>query len=133
MIRALAFSLVLILMPAQAYETNFSCAIGTRAACLGYGDKVCSSNAKCVSDDAVCFDAYTCGFGGFVCKSKLDDVVNQYDDLARTCRSLAYEHDALVSKYNNLLNQVEVAQNHVESIRRCISRATSLDSARMCR
>lgn len=133
MIRALAFSLVLILMPAQAYETNFSCAIGKRAACLDYGDKVCSSFAKCVADDAVCFDAYTCGFGGFVCKSKLDDVVNRYDDLSRTCRSLSYDHDALVSKYNNLLADLDMAQDRLDSVRRCITRATSLEAAQMCR
>ncbi len=49
---------------ALAYGESFSCSFGKRGACLGYGDTVCSSSGKCVSDDAVCFDSYTCGWGG---------------------------------------------------------------------
>ena len=77
-----------------AYGNSFTCPVGTDAACLDYGDKVCSSFSKCVSDDAVCFDSYTCGYKGFVCKSKYDDLVDEYDDLVR-------KYNTLLQNYNN--------------------------------
>ena len=38
------------------HAQNFSCGIGDRGACLGYGDTVCSSQGRCVGSDAQCFD-----------------------------------------------------------------------------
>ena len=64
-------------------QQSFSCPYGKTASCLDYGDKVCSSYSKCVSQDAKCFDSYTCGYEGFICKSKYDDVVDEYNDLLR--------------------------------------------------
>ncbi len=87
-------------MPASG--TNFSCSFGKRGACLDYDDKVCSSSAKCVDRNAVCFSSFTCSYEGFVCKSKLDDVVDKYDDLASRCKEMARGRNGLVTKYNEL-------------------------------
>jgi hypothetical protein len=67
--------------------------MGTRAACLDWGDTVCSSNGKCVNQDAMCFDRYQCGFAGFACKSDVDECVA--------------DHDRLVGKYNEMLRDFE--------------------------
>jgi len=96
---------------ASGFGNDFTCPIGKQGACLGYGDKVCSSMAKCVSNDAVCFDSYTCNYKGFTCKSKFDD--------------LATEYDSLVDRYNRLLR----AQRDLES---CVSYASSLEEAQTC-
>lgn len=108
-----------------AYGENFSCPFGRQGACLEYGAKVCSSTAKCVSDDAVCFDSYTCGYQGFICKSKFDDLVTEYDDLRRKCRNIASEHDDLVVKYNELLGRYQELES-------CISYASSLEDVQAC-
>ena len=65
-------------------QQSFSCNYGSRGACLGYNDKI-------VDRGASCFNEFTCDFKGFICKAKFDDVVE--------------EHDALVTKYNELLRR----------------------------
>lgn len=130
LLQFLAFLLFLAL-PVQA--SNFSCPFGKQGACVDYGDKVCSSRAKCVGNDAICFEPYTCGFGGFVCKSKLDEIVSEYDSLARTCRSIANDHEELIREYNEVAGELDATQRRLYSLSNCVSRATSLDEARWCR
>lgn len=79
------FLIALIFFTANcAAQDSFTCNYGQRAACLGYGDRVVDSNAAC-------FNQYACGIGGgFVCKSKLDEAMDEYN--------------TLVGKYNELLN-----------------------------
>jgi len=132
MFRALMFCIMLICAPHHAAANSFSCPIGKRASCLDYNDKVCSMFAKCVDSDATCFDAYTCGFGGFVCKSKFDDLASDYESLRQTCRSVAYEHDQLVEKYNRMLSELQDAESRRDALARCIMLATSLQQAQMC-
>jgi len=86
---------------------SFSCSIGSQPACLDYGDKVCSSNGKCVTSDAVCFDSYTCNFQGFVCKSDMDELSDKakrmaqgYDEL-RYCLSRADDMDDVAKCVRN--------------------------------
>lgn len=117
---------------AYAYGNDFSCAFGKQGACLGYGDKICSSTAKCVSGDAVCFDSYACGFGGFVCKSKLDDLASEYDDLLHRCKIIAGEHDELVEEYNDLLRKYKSKVSEYEELESCISYSSTLDEAKRC-
>ena len=76
-------------------QDYFSCSFFERPACLDRGDKVCSSYAKCVDETAVCFNSYTCDFNGFVCKSTLDDLTDDYDELATTARAVASDYDSL--------------------------------------
>ena len=114
------------------YGDSFSCSFGKQGACLDYGDKVCSSSAKCVSSDAKCFDSYTCGYGGFVCKSKLDDLASEYDNLLSKCKTIATEHDDTAEEYNDLLRKYKNLASEYEDLQSCISSASSLNEAQGC-
>lgn len=94
----------LLISGVASYAQSFSCNYGKRAACLDYGDKVCNSFAKCVSSDAVCFDSYTCNYKGFVCKSTLDEIIE--------------EHEKLVSR--------------VDDLEWCLRRASDMDDVSSC-
>lgn len=102
---------VALVSSGAANAQSFSCRLGTQPACLDYGDKVCSSRGKCVTSDAVCFDSYTCGYKGFVCKSKLDEIVDA--------------HDVVVTKYNTLIDSLD----HVQ---RCVRHSDSVEEAQAC-
>ncbi|TPM94227.1 hypothetical protein [Mesorhizobium sp. B2-1-5] len=95
------FASVICVVPGQAGQ-SFSCSFG-EPACLDYGAVVCKSGATCVRKDSVCFDSYTCDYKGFVCKSKLDDVVDTYD--------------AEVRKYNDLVDQFNTLNSTYEEVR----------------
>ena len=129
-----AFTLV-----ASAYGEDFSCALGRRGACLSYGDTVCSSAGKCVQQDAICFQPYTCGFGGFVCKSKLDDVVDEYNSLADTNRSLVADYNDLTERFNALLRTSKSLSDDYDELtvkhrrsRDCVTYASTLEEAQGC-
>ena len=57
------------------FGQSFTCRIGQDAACLDWGDTVCSSSGMCVDANAACFDAYQCDYKGFTCKSNVDECV----------------------------------------------------------
>lgn len=117
---------------AGAYGNNFSCAYGKQGACLDYGDKVCSSFAKCVDSDAVCFNSSTCGYKGFVCKSKLDSLAADYDDLLGRCKNISLSHDDLVDRYNELLSKLRSIASDFGDLQSCVSGATTLAEAQAC-
>lgn len=71
----------------SATAQSFSCTFG-EPACLDYGAIVCKRSAKCVSDDAVCFDSYTCDYKGFACKSDYDKAVDEIDEKVRKYNTL---------------------------------------------
>lgn len=79
-----------------AHAQNFSCGIGDRGACLGFGDTVCSSQGRCVNRDALCFDRYQCDYEGFTCQSNVTACVQDYNFLLD-------DHNRLVRDYNDLL------------------------------
>jgi len=118
---------VLLLIPniVLAYGSNFSCSYGKQGACLDYGDKICSSYSKCVSQSAQCFNENACGYGGFVCKSDLEDMASEYDILASKYRSLAQDYDDLVNDYNDLLKKHR-------SIKTCVEYAETIEDAKLC-
>lgn len=110
--KKLVLLVLLVIGSVPAHAQGFTCPIGKRAACLDYSDNICDGfRGKCVQKDAQCFDSYTCFPGGFVCKEKLDDLVNEYD--------------ALVSKHNSLVRSVN-------DMRSCIQNASSTDEAQAC-
>ena len=115
-----------------SFGNDFSCSYGKQGACLDYGDKICSSLAKCVSNDAVCFESYTCGLDGFICKSKYDDLSNEYDNLLNKCKNIATKHDELVDEYNILLNELRSAVSEYEDLESCVSYSSTLDEAKGC-
>lgn len=126
-----AFLLFFFLFPSVTLGQDFSCSYGKRGACLDYGDKVCSSYDKCVDGDAVCFDRLTC-FGNFICKSKYDDLANEYSTLSdeynallNKCKTVAGDYDNLVNEYNDLLRKKKNWEF-------CLSMADSLNAAQNC-
>jgi hypothetical protein len=108
-----------------AYGDSFTCSYGKKAACLDYSDKVCSSFAKCVNSDAICFNSGTCGYRGFICKSKFDGLVNDYDELADKYNRSLRNHNDVVDEYNDL-------QKKHSDLRSCVIYATTLDDAKNC-
>jgi hypothetical protein len=75
---------------------GFSCPDGTGAACLDAGDKVCPGSARCVDEGATCFAEFPCDLSsGFVCASKHDDVIRDYQQTVREYNQLAAENVAL--------------------------------------
>lgn len=135
----LAFVAVSILTLNHAWGQSFSCSIGSQPACLDYGDKVCSSMAKCVSSGAICFDSYTCDFRGFVCKSTLDEAVEEIE-------AKVDQHNLLVQEFNELREEAErlstllvgLRREHqtlvsdVEDYARCVEWANTLEEAQNC-
>jgi len=93
---ALFFSL-----PANAQQ-NFSCSYGSRGACLGFGDTICSSTGMCVDSDALCFNRYQCDYEGFTCKSNVSDCVRDYNALLDGKNDLARDYDTLLQERNQL-------------------------------
>jgi hypothetical protein len=116
--RIIAMFLCGITVAHIANAEDFSCNYGKRGACLDYGDKVCSSDGKCVSQDATCFRPYTCDFRGFVCKSQLDD-------LSDSCKRLANDQEELIGKYNLLLRDKKTMND-------CVNNARTLLQAQTC-
>ena len=98
---------------------GFLCPEGTDAACLDAGDKVCPVSARCVDDQATCFDAYPCGLSeGFVCAS-------EYDDMLEKFRQVARQHDELATE------NVALRQQGLEQ-RNCVINAHTLKDAIRC-
>lgn len=106
----LAFAIFLV-STSVASAQSFTCGIGRQPSCLDYGDTVCSSLGKCVKSNSICFDSYTCDYNGFVCKSDLTKVVDEYD--------------VVVRKHNHLADAIDDAK-------RCLNWASSLEEAQEC-
>jgi hypothetical protein len=131
-------SLVLIVMllfaatlPINAQQ-SFSCPWGTEAACLDYGDKVCSSLGKCVDESATCFQAYTCNYQGFVCKSDYEEAVDEYNSLLNRYNSLINEYNSLLLRHDeNVENYNQLLSRHTE-LASCLSYADTLEEAKNC-
>jgi hypothetical protein len=125
-------------VPAGAQQ-SFSCPYGTRASCLDYGDKVCSSyakcvdaSAKCVDQSSTCFSAYTCDYAGFICKSKFDDLVIEYDDLLSRNRTLVSKYNLLLEEYQENIDSYNRLVNQKSDQEDCVSSANTLDNAKLC-
>ena len=104
---------------------NFSCRIGTRGACLDYGDTICSSSGQCVDQNAECFDRYQCDFEGFTCKSNVTECASQYDDLAR-------RHNELVDEFDEMQKAAKRIGENYDYVNLCVNAADDLESAQRC-
>ena len=130
----------LLLIAVSANAQNFSCSYGKRGACLGYNDKV-------VSSDAICFDSYTCNYEGFTCKSNLTDLGDDYDGLVGRFNDLVAkngrliddynilleENNDLVDDYNRLLRTSRELEDELNDLKRCLLYSNNLDDAQSCR
>tara|TARA_R100000988_G_scaffold45325_1_gene22398 strand:+ start:115 stop:603 length:489 start_codon:yes stop_codon:yes gene_type:complete len=141
-------------------QQGFTCSYGDRGACLGYGDTVCSSRGRCVSDDAVCFDSNQCNYEGFTCKSNLTECADEYDGLQTRFNTLVNEYnelledsremrtafqsaledlektqDALISTRSELFvarEELEEAQGELMKIQSCMLALGRLDEPSIC-
>jgi len=112
-------------LAAQASAQNFSCHIGTRPACLDFGDTICSSMGRCVNANTVCFDNFQCNFEGFTCRSNVTACIEEFDDLQR-------RHNNLVRDYNELLQETQRLRFEEEAAEHCVQWATTLVEAQSC-
>lgn len=94
----LLVALSMVLIPEAAHaQNNFSCPYGRSGACLGYGDKI-------VDQNSVCFNQLACGYKGFICKSKLDDTVDEFNDLVDKFNRLRGDFNDVVAKNRSLID-----------------------------
>lgn len=130
----IALSVLLIFAAASpiSAQQSFSCPYGTRAACLDYGDQVCSSLGKCVDEDAQCFSSYTCNYQGFVCKSDYEAAVDEYNGLLNRFNALTDEYNTLLRRHNeNVDDYNDLLGRHTE-MTSCLSYADTIEEARNC-
>lgn len=95
-IRLLA--LLLCIVASSAFGESFSCSFGKKAACLDY-------NAKVVDLNSVCFNQSTCGYSGFVCKSKLTELASEYETLVNSYNELLRKNKSLIEVAEELLDK----------------------------
>lgn len=118
---------------------SFSCLYGSRPACLDTGDTVCSSQGKCVSDDAVCFDGGQCDYQGYTCRSNVAECVEdyqalqgRYNGLVDEYNTLTDEHDALIDEHLALLEEAQEAYGAILTLYDCLEAAKTLEEAQTC-
>lgn len=125
---AIRTCLVLVAVSGFAHHAdaqNFSCRIGTQAACLDYGDTVCSSSGMCVDRDAECFDRFQCDFQGFTCRSNLTECADDYDRLAS-------DYNGLLRNSQNLADDYQRLGDEIATTSRCVQNAETIEEARYC-
>lgn len=159
MIRA-AIILGVLSMATPVMGQSYSCNMGTRPTCLGFGETVCSSSGKCVNQNAVCFDSFQCDYRGFTCSSSVvecmdrherllrdhNTLVDEYNDLLDTHNRLVREYNTLISDHRDLrashsdlmdqhrrnLEITRELQGDLEDIEGCLVLARTLEDARGC-
>lgn len=102
----------------SAHAGSFYCADGKQMKCLGFGEKI-------VDSKAICFDPMRCSQEGFVCKSELNAMSDEHENLLR-------EHNELVNTHNELIGTYEITASQYEGLQRCISASMTLDEAKSC-
>lgn len=141
-----ALLLAVIGLCAPAAGQSFQCRIGQDAACLDWGETVCSSGGKCVSESAACFDAYQCDYKGFACRSDVDQCIEAHDRMARDYNALLADYETLRSAGQQLAESHDLPQRELEDLRRevrelenaraeieaCLAMAESVADAKLC-
>ena len=145
--RVFAILLTLSMIPTGVFaQQRFSCSYGDRGACLGYGETVCSSLGKCVSENAVCFDSYQCNYEGFTCKSNLTECADEYDGLLARFNSLVNDYNELLedsremrASFESTLEELVNTRSDLRSsedalidLRACIEGLGRLDDPTLC-
>ncbi|WP_103763121.1 hypothetical protein [Roseovarius confluentis] len=131
--RILRLLLAIIVIPSMSMAQSFSCGMGDRPACLGYGDTVCSSRGKCVSQDAACFESYQCNYEGFTCKSNLTECGAEYDGLLIRFNTLVDDYNMLLEEARDMRTEFQIALEDLEETRRDLRRSEEvLSDVRSC-
>jgi len=122
----------LIPLGAPAFGQSFTCRIGQDAACLDWGDTVCSSSGMCVDANAACFEPYQCDYKGFTCKSNVDDCVEAHDRLARDYNDLLQDYETLRAAGEDLNEDYDRLWDRVQDAESCLVWADTLADAKAC-
>ena len=137
--RGLVVAAILFGLSSPAAGQTFSCRIGQDAACLDWGETVCSSSGQCVSDIAVCLESYHCDDWGFACKSDVEACVEAHDRLVRECNSLLSDHDRLrelstelAEDFDDLQDKFDALEVRLFDAESCVRNARSLSDAHSC-
>ena len=130
--RGLAIAALCLIAAQPLLAQNFSCRIGTRAACLEFGDTVCSSRGMCVDSNAACFDQFQCDFRGFTCRSNVIECQEEFDALVDESEALLRRYNALVDDFNRLQDENRELVESQDVAQFCILRASTLEAARAC-
>ena len=111
--------LFVLLLVTTSVQGEFICLDGTSPAFLDDSDTVCPDSAKCVPDEAVCFDESSCESDrGFVCGSEYDNFLDDYKKV--------------VVQFNQLTSEnVDLREARLEQ-RNCVINAHSLKDAIRC-
>ena len=119
-IRSLRWSLLLIgtTLTVNAHAERLYCEGTKELRCIGADQRV-------VKSSAVCFENMQCGQEGFVCKSTLDDLSDEFNSLRQEYSDLADTHNELIDAYESSLAAQEQTSH-------CINRATTLEQAKSC-
>lgn len=123
---------VMLLSGTQAGAQSFTCRIGTDAACLEYGDTVCTSAGMCVDRNAECFDRFACDYEGFTCQSNVSECVDEYRRLLVAHDDLLAAHNDLVDEINDLFENGRALIAIMEDQQGCVLAARDLDQAQGC-
>lgn len=120
-------------MIAFSFGQSFSCPYGKEGACLDFGAQVCSSQGKCVSQDATCFAANTCyPWNEFVCQSDYNKLVEDYNQLLHNYNELLAKHNNLVDDYNTLRSGYNNLNNRYQAIVACLEASVTVNDYESC-
>ena len=121
MLRPILFVLAMI-PTAAAAQQGFTCPYGDRGTCLGYGDTICSSSGKCVSESAACFDNYQCNYEGFTCKSNVTECAAEYDGLLIRFNTLVDDYNKVLEGRREMRAEFQSALEDLDDTRRNLRR-----------
>lgn len=102
----------------NTFADTVYCENNKQLRCLGFDEKVVSRNT-------LCLDPMKCDQEGFVCKSELNSINDEYEALNKKYNDLANTHNQLLDTYNKSTSAYEDAQ-------RCVTVATTLEEAKSC-
>jgi hypothetical protein len=123
--------LITIITSNTVLAQSFSCSVGARPACLGYGDKM-------VSSDSTCFSSFTCS-GDFVCQSDLQDVIyknsnliDKYNELVRKCNDKNDTIQDLLDVNEQALRKARDNKSKYDDLSLCILYSSNHEDAKNC-
>ena len=142
-------SLIILALAATTGPTfgqSFTCRSGQDAACLDWGDTVCSSGGMCEDANAACFEPYQCDYKGFTCKSNVDECVEAHDKVVSDFNDLRGDYETLrlagveisdafeelQADFEALRGEALRLQDASDDTRNCLYAADTLEDAQLC-
>lgn len=110
----------------------FECRMGQDAACLDWGETVCSNQGMCVDKNSACFDTYQCDYKGFACKSAVDECVKAHDSIVEDYNTLLADYETLRTEGGKLAESHEKLQLELMELKYCLAYASTFEEAQFC-